>query len=198
MHQYQAYVAYRWLGLTWSWPHNGSDLVCLLHMACVLLGWFSCTMSFCLTFMPLPAISWAILVPPNFPSPHWEAQLGLTFAVSMGWLWFGDPDHFPWCHMYTNIHQSPWCLSDLLSQVFLWGYGGATYVLWVSGDESASLCHLYGTGMSLVVAIVWFYYYTMHPWHPIFWLYCYCCSCNKDRRIISSIFFLIIFSLVGL
>ena len=72
--------------------------------------------------------------------------------------WFGGSSHFLWHYLSKNVSNHP---DIFLICSCLYSSG---VMLWVSHDGSANLHHPYCIGTSLVVAIVWFNYYTMHPW----------------------------------
>ena len=184
-------------GSTWS---SSSHIVTLTGCAC-------CTCSVCCLpvlhyaifpiLLSLSAISCTTWITPAFPSLLREGKFGpLMFLWWCLWtIVLGGFSHFPRYCLCKNVLQLPWCFFNLLT--FFWCNCGATYVLWVSHDESASLHHPYSVGMSPFFIAVRSEYYAVNPWHPIFSLNCYCISWNKNRRIFSSIFALISLYLAG-
>ena len=160
----------------------------------LLAAWWSCITSFCLTLLPVYNIMGCMSFL-NFSF----LPFGKTSFVSLTLLWqclctmIWRVGYFSWYHLCKSVPQFPWFLCDLLSQVLIWGYGGAKYVLQVLHDESASLHHPYDIGTCPVVTIAGFDYYTVHQQSSSF-----CWTVTVYRRIFLSIFALIIFSLVGL
>ena len=130
------------LVLTTSWFWLVVFVAHGLHAA-----WLSGTMSstwnicHCLPYHELYEFPWLFL--PCFG----KASFGLLMLLwCCLWIMVWGLSYFPWCYFCKNVLQLPWCIFDLLSQVLLWGYVGATYVLWVPHEENASLHHPYGIG----------------------------------------------------
>ena len=163
-------------------PRSGPKHIMVLT-GCIYCAWFACCfIVLCYVILSqvilLSAILQALKFSQTFPFPLWEGQ-----------LWFTDASAaLPMDHGLRGLGQFPWVAFTKMSSnhphaYLLWGYGGVVYILSGQHDESASLHHIYGTGVSPVVSIVGFdYYMCIHSPHL---LDCYCSSCNKDRRIFS-------------